>query len=244
MKKTACILWVAMLTMATAVTTVFAQSKVGISESIVVTNKTTKESKVIMFGNFKNLWGDGYEYTVPKSAFPLGIYAGDEIEVSYNSNIGVKPMLSWEYTIGSYVYDGGTSLTSKLTVEKLPSDNQAMQVDFDYQMVISYPYTDPPTHYTLKFENKVVNDARFYVAYSSLTHELLVQYVHFNDLIPYLQQPPVVSWYSAYGGLTLGSGPMDRNGTIIFPTKGRTGLHIVSVVVNGVTLPAEKIPLY
>lgn len=242
MKKTACILWVAMLTMATAVTTVFAQSTV-ISESIVVTNKTTNEPTTIMLEKFNDPWGD-HKYTVPKSEFRLGIYAGDEIEVSYSSNIGVKPSLAWEYTIGSYVYDGGTSLSSKLTVPKLSSDNQSMQVEFDYQMVMSYPPTTSPTRYTLKFEDKVVNDARFYSEYSNLTHELRVRYVHFNDVIPYLQQPPVVSWYRADNGLILGSGSMDRNGSITFDTKGLTGFYIVRVVVNGVTLPTEKIQLY
>lgn len=245
MKKPACILWVAMLTMVTTVTTVFAQSKAGSSEYILVTNKTTNEPATINFDDFNNLWG-GYECPVPK--FSLGIYAGDEIEVSYgnNSNItlNLKPSLAWTYTIGNHNYDGGTSLSLKFTVPKLPSDNQAMQVEFDYQDVITYPQTTPPSHYTLNFVDKVVNDTRFYSEYSSLTHELRVRYVHFNDVIPYLQQPPVVSWYSASGGLILGSGSMDRNGTIIFDTKGRTGWYIVRVVVNGVTLPTEKILLY
>ena len=232
-----------MLTMATTVSTVFAQSKVGGSEYIVVTNKTTQESKTIMLGDFNNLWGD-YECSVPK--FPLGIYADDEIEISYGSNslIALNPCLTWKYFIGSDDYDGGTSLSLKFTVPKKPSDNLDLRVEFDYQMYITYPQTTPPTHYTLNFENKVVNDTRFYSLYSNLTHELLVKYVHFNELIPYLKQPPVVSWYRSDNGLVLGSGSMDRNGTITFDTRGLTGVFIVKVVVNGVTLPTEKILLY
>lgn len=243
MKKLVLTLCVAMVTM---VSMAFAQSKEGGSGYIVVKNKTTKETTPpITLESFSNLWG-GYEGSVPK--FPLGIYAGDEIEVSYtssNTGVGVSPSLFWGYTIGSETYKGGdnASLSWNFTVPKRSSDNLTLQVGFDYYAFMTYPPIDP-THYTLTFENKVVNDVRFFSEYSVLTHELRVKYVHFNDLIPYLQQSPTVYWYSVNGGLILGNESMDRNGTVTFDTKGRTGYFIVKVIVNGVALPAETILLY
>lgn len=242
MKKLTCTLLVAMLTMVTTITTVFAQSKAVGSAYLVITNKTTQESKTILFSDFNNLWGD-YECSVPK--FPLGIYAGDEIEISYgsNSSIALKPTLTWKYFIGDREYDGGTSLSLKFTVPKRPLDNLDIRVEFDDQPVLTYPKPTPPVHYILNFENQVVNDTRFYSEYSNLTHELRVKYVHFDDVRPYLNKAPFVSWYRSDNGLILGSGYMDRNGTITFDTRGLTGFFIVRVVVNGVAF-TEQIVLY
>ena len=240
MKKLLCILWVAMLTM---IATVFAQAVVmPVYSYFTITNKTTQENRSINLNDFKKL-GKGYQGTISEP-FGLGFYGGDQIEVKYEGAISsLKPQLTWSYFIGENLseIDFATGVTATFSIPKVTSDNQTFMIEGDYTDAFSGSNVSPKPYYiTLQ---DVRNDTRFYCSCAPST-AFRVTYNRYNEIRSYLTKAPYVTVTNAYSGVQLFSGYMNDNGEITFNTGGRTATVIVSVTVNGVTLPAERTYIY
>lgn len=236
MKK---ILSILLVTMFTISSMVFAQATVDEPEYIKVTNKTTQKSRTVMLDGCQPRMGTYYG-VLPD--IPLGIYAGDVIEVSYGGGYPkIKPQLKWSYGVESEGEDNfATGLTTEITIPKLSIDNQGFWIGFTYQLVFTYPPTGTPTPYMITAENKVHNGKRFNCSYSSLSQEFRVVYNHYDEVRPYLKKAPYVTVTNALSGVTVFSGYMNDYGEKIFNTGGKNGTVIVTVTVDGVALPAER----
>lgn len=240
MKKFLCILWVAMLTM---FATMFAQPSSTVRESyFVVTNRTTQETHSINLNDFSKYLGM-YMGTISEP-FGLGFYGGDQIEVKYEGAISsLKPQLTWSYSINDedLVNIPATNLTAAFSIPKVTSDNQSLAINCNYTDELSG--SNGSKLYFILFQNRIHNGTRFYCSCAPST-AFRVTYNRYNEVRPYLAKTPYVTVTNAYSGVQLFSGYMNDNGEITFNTGGRTATVIVSVTVNGVTLPAERTYIY
>ena len=236
MKKLLCTLFVAMFTM---VTVAFA---LPIEPAhFTVTNQTTKETKRIPFSDFVE--EDGvYKYDILyPSGFVLGFCKDDKITVSYGGGMsGITRRLIWTYNIeGRLPSRPDTSLSTVITIPSFTPDSKTLYINCSYQDRFNAMFPVEPTRYAINIKN-VHNDNRFYSSFDSWNHQLRVTYKYYQEQCIYMTNNPYVSVTDAYTGDELYKGCMNGNGEITFNTGGRTTTVIISVTVNGVTLPAEK----
>lgn len=238
MKKLTCILLVAMFTMTSML---FAQITGGpiVEESdyLTITNKTTQESKKVPFNKFTAAGNNNYTYDVD---FCLGVYQGDQIEITYKPEVTLVPHIAWSYFWNNDAsYSLGTELTANLSVNNVPYNGSTLTATCNYQNGIS----GVSMSYNIHFKN-VHNNTRFYSDYDFNNHLLRVTYRYYNEVSSCLTKAPYVAVYNSFTGIGVLNGSMDNNGIITFNTGSLSGSFIVKVTVNNVILPGEPIYLY
>ena len=209
---------------------------------ITVKNKTTGNNVPVTLSKFapSDAEANTFVYQAKVEDFWLGVYEGDQIEVTYTHAIAEAPQLAWFYSWeGGSSSDFGTGQTAEFTVPKVSSDGKTLTVICDSKSYAIVGQSAPSKFYKIHFNN-VHKGKRFDCLYSSTTCEFRVVYNHYDEVRDYLTKAPYVTVTNAFSGVTVFSGYMDNNGVITFNAGGKNGTVIVNVTVNGVALPAER----
>lgn len=175
MKKLLSILLVTMFTMA------FVQAASMPVSYFTVKNKTTGLSGVYKLKEFTSIGGRHFARIMESSC--LGIYEGDQIEITYTPAIvALTPHLSWTYSwdeLSSFEF--GTGKTVELTVPKPSFDGKTLTVTCEYWedgLAGSTPVSD---FYNFLFAN-VRTGKRFDVGVDSWNNLFRVTYNHYDEV--------------------------------------------------------------
>lgn len=237
MKKLTYILLVAMFTMTSML---FAQISGGpiivVSDYVTITNKTTKESKTISTSDFTSEGNNKYTYDVD---FCLGVYYGDEIEITYKAKTAIlDPKLAWSYSWnGGSSYNLGTASTANLSVNA-PFDKSVLTVTCNYQ---GNGQSGTSRFYNIRLKN-VHNGKRITLAKYS-EREIQVAYAYYSEDGVYScsGQSPKIFLYNPLTGQQISSGGLNAMGIGTLATNGYKGTGIVNVSVNNVNIFSGQI---
>ena len=234
MKKLTCALLVAMFTMTSML---FAQISGTFNDYITITNKKTQESKKVSIDKFTSEGNNQYTYDVD---FCLGVYQGDDIEITYKDRLSISPRVAWSYSWknGSYG-DLGTAFTANLAVNA-PFDGSVLTFTCNYQ---GNGQSGTSEFYNIRLKN-VHNGNRITLQQMSKT-EIQVAYAYYAEdgVWSCSGQRPTISLYSIYSDNPISSGSLNAMGIGTLATKGNTGTLVVKVFVNNVDIFTGKIPV-
>ena len=216
MKKLTCALLVAMFTMTSML---FAQISGGPviveSDYLTITNTTTKESKKVPFHKFTSEGNNKYTYDVD---FCLGVYQGDQIEITYKPEVTLVPQIAWSYFWNNEAsYNLGTAFTANLSVNNVPYNGSTLTVTCNYQNGIS----GFSASYNIHFKN-VHNVERIQVTRLS-NKDFTISYRYYDEALLCIKQDAKASLYTSTGTVA---------GTLIasssFHAYGDVGVAILS----------------
>ncbi|MDE7102281.1 MAG: hypothetical protein K2O37_05750, partial [Bacteroidales bacterium] len=120
-----------LVAMATMVTMAFAQIGGLFDNYFTITNKTTGEVKKVSADKFTSLGNDKFTYDVD---FCLGVYEGDEIEVSYTKLLlETTPQAKWYYSWGESSWGSGSFLENGLKANlKVDPQQKKLNITCNY----------------------------------------------------------------------------------------------------------------
>lgn len=224
MKKLACTLLVAMVTMASMA---FAQviGGVGRGPYFTITNKTTNQVKQASLDDFNFLGCTCYEVN-----FSSGVYNGDQIEITYNT-YAPTPQLTWYSAwIDNPLKSKGTGLTVTIPVENVPSLGNTLLVKCNYQG------NGGPKDYLFYIMN--VHSTQRITVKNSGASEVQVSYEDYEKVSS--GQRATIALYDIYGN-PVSTGYLDNLGMGTLSTKGKSGIYIVKVTTNDQVIFNQRI---
>lgn len=235
MKKLTCTLLMAMFTMTSML---FAQVSGGpiivVSDYITITNKTTKESKTILTGDFTSEGNNKYTYDVD---FCLGVYNGDEIEITYKAKTAIlDPNVAWSYSWNNGSSSSlGAALTANLLVNNVPFDKSVLTFTCNY---LGNKQNPASRFYNIRIKN-VHNVGRVKVTPNHTSKEFLLGYAYYDELLSCSKQGALASLYTYPYGDPVSSSyftSIASAGRALLSTGNKSGTYIVTVTVNNTVI--------
>ena len=247
MKKLACTLLVAMVTMvamkaiAIEPPVINPPPVVTLTPKFVIKNLTSNDAMTVELKDFS----PGGTFDV---YFSKGVYEGDELEISYEPLPLVSPLtyqVTWTHGWG--MPDGeedGTGFTKKFYVKKasyaFPLQNNKFAVactsSIEGQSELIWGQVEETKIYTLYFPN--VQRGNQITVKNSDASEVQVTYADYEKVSS--GQRATIALYDIYGN-PVSTGYLDNLGMGTLSTKGKSGIYIVKVIMNNQVIFNQRI---